>query len=138
MELHTETMQASIIPTYKAKAIAPQQPAMEVSADIKTTAPEYLKTDQVSISKEALKKNHDDINQAAMRDILGTEGADNKNKEEGTLDEKIAELKEDIAKLTAEVAQARVNGDEEKTKRMEVELAMLNSQLLQLIEQKLA
>jgi len=138
MELHTETMQASIIPTYKAKTIAPQQPAMDVSADIKTAAPEYLKTDQVSISEEAHKKSKDDINQSAMRDILGTEGAENKNKEESTLDEKIAELKEDIAKLTAEVVQARVNGDEEKTKRMEVELAMLNSQLLQLIEQKLA
>ena len=47
------------------------------------------------------------------------------------------ELQEKITKLTAEIAQERRSGNNEKVKTMESELVMLNSQLLQLIEQKM-
>ena len=138
MELRTEQLQAYIAPTYQEKMSASEQASMEVSAEKNTSTSEYLKTDQVTISEEAREKSTNDKNQAAMRKILGQEEVSGTNSEEQkTIDEKIAELQEKIAELIAEIAQERRNGDEERTKSMEAELAMLNSQLLQLIEQKM-
>jgi hypothetical protein len=139
MELRTEQVQAYITPAYQDKISAAEQPSMKLSAEINTSSSEHLKTDQVTISEEAREKSTDDKNQAAMRKLSGQEDVGVTNdKEPKTVDEKIAELQEKIAKLIAEIAQARRSGDEEKTKRMEAELAMLNGQLLQLIEQKTA
>ena len=138
MELRTDQLKSSIAPAYQEKISASDQAAMKVSAEINTSSSEHLKTDQVTISAEAREKSTDDKNQAAMRKILGQEEVSGTNGEEKkTVDEKIAELQEKIAELIAEIAQERRNGDEEKTKSMEAELAMLNSQLLQLIEQKM-
>ena len=138
MELRTGQMQASIASEYNTKITAEQTSVM-VAAETTTASSQRLKTDQVSISEEAREKSFNDKNQEAMRKILGKEGVDATNTEEPkSLDEKIAELQEKIIKLTAEIAQERRNGDEEKTQSMEVELAMLNAQLLQLVEQKMA
>lgn len=138
MELRTGQMQASIASEYNTKITAEQTSVM-VAAETTTASSQRLKTDQVSISEEAREKSFNDKNQEAMRKILGKEGVDATNTEEPkSLDEKIAEFQEKIIKLTAEIAQERRNGDEEKTQSMEVELAMLNAQLLQLVEQKMA
>lgn len=139
MELRTEQVKAYITPAYQDKISAEEPPSMKLSAEINTSSSEHLKTDQVTISEEAREKSTNDKNQAAMRKLSGQEDVGVTNdKEPKTVDEKIAELQEKIAKLIAEIAQARRSGDEEKTKRMEAELAMLNGQLLQLIEQKTA
>ncbi len=57
-------------------------------------------------------------------------GKEDVNEAEGegqrTLEEKIAELQEKITKLTAEIAQERRSGSNEKAKTMESELVMLN------------
>ena len=138
MELRTEQLQAFIAPAYQEKVSASEQSSMKVSAEINTSSSEHLKTDQVTISEEAREKSTNDKNQAAMRKMSGQEEISGTNgKEQKTVDEKIAELQEKIAELIAEIAQERRSGDEEKTKSMEAELAMLNSQLLQLIEQKM-
>ena len=138
MELRTEQLQAYISPAYQEKTSASESASMKVPAEINTSTSEHLKTDQVTISEEAREKSASDKNQAAMRKLLGQEDVSGTNGEEQkTVEEKIAELKEKIAELIAEIAQERRNGDEEKTKSMEAELAMLNAQLLQLIEQKM-
>jgi hypothetical protein len=138
MELRAGQMQSSIASEYNTKITTDQTSIMAV-AETTTASSEHLKTDQVSISEEAREKSFNDKNQEAMRKILGKEGVDATNTEEPkSLDDKIAELQEKIVKLMAEIAQERRNGDEEKTKSMEVELAMLNAQLLQLVEQKMA
>jgi hypothetical protein len=142
MELRTEQLQASIAPAYQenisASASASGQASLKVSAEINTSSSEHLKTDQVTISEEAREKSTNDKNQTAMRKILGKEDVSGTNGEEKkTVDERISELQEKIATLIAEIAQERRSGDEERTKSMEAELAMLNSQLLQLIEQKM-
>ena len=137
MELRTDQMQAFIAPTYKENIVSAEQTATKVSAEINTKYSEPLKTDQVTISDEAREKSIDDKNQAAMRKLLGKEETDKTNgKGEQSLEEKMAELQEKITKLMAELAQERRSGDEEKIKSMEAELAMLNLQMLQLIEQK--
>jgi hypothetical protein len=139
VELRAEQIQASIVQEYNTKITLPDQTSMKSTVETTTASSEHLKTDQVSISESAREKSINDKNQEAMRKILGKEGVTVSDTEEPkTLDEKIAELKEKIAELTAKLAQERRNGDEEKTKVMEVELAVLNSQLLQLVEQKMA
>jgi hypothetical protein len=139
MELRTEQLQAYITPAYQDTISAAEQPSMKLSAEINTSSSEHLKTDQVTISEEAREQSTNDKNQAAMRKLSGQEDVSVTNGEEQkTVDEKIDELQEKIAKLIAEIAQERRSGEEEKTKVMEAELAMLNAQLLQLIEQKLA
>jgi len=139
MELRTEQLQAYITPAYQEKSSASEQPSVKVSAEINTSTSEHLKTDQVTISEEAREKSTNDKNQAAMRKLSGQEEVGRTNGEEQkTVEEKISELQEKIAELIAEIAQERRNGDEEKTKSMEAELAMLNAQLLQLIEKKMA
>ncbi|PKG80944.1 hypothetical protein CXF85_19435 [Colwellia sp. 75C3] len=138
MELRTEQLQSSIAPAYQEKISIAEQAPMKVSAEINTSSSEHLKTDQVTISEEAREKSTNDKNQAAMRKMAGQDEVSGANGEEKkTVDEKIAELQEKIAELVAEIAQERRSGDEERTKSMEAELAMLNSQLLQLIEQKM-
>jgi hypothetical protein len=138
MELRTEQLQASIAPAYQENISASGQASLKVSAEINTSSSENLKTDQVTISEEAREKSTNDKNQTAMRKILGKEEVSGTNGEEKkTVDERISELQEKIATLIAEIAQERRSGDEERTKSMEAELAMLNSQLLQLIEQKM-
>jgi len=138
MELRTEQVQAYIAPAYQEKMSASEQASMKVSAERNTSTSEHLKTDQVSISEEAREKSTNDKNQVAMRQILGQEDVSGTNgKEQKTVDEKIAELQEKIAELIAEIAQERRSGDEDRAKSMEAELAMLNAQLLQLIEQKM-
>jgi hypothetical protein len=138
MELRTEQLPSYIASAYQEKTSASEPALMKVSAENNSSS-EHLKTDQVTISEEAREKSTKDKNQAAMRKLSGKEDVGGTNgKEQKTVDEKVAELQEKIAELIAEIAQARRSGDEEKTKIMEVELAMLNAQLLQLIEQKLA
>jgi len=139
MKIYTENMQVNI-PIYQVPVPVPA-PRLDESNQA-SSAEKELSTnshsDQVNISEEARQKSVDDTNQAAMRKIMGKEDV---NKTEGedqkALDEKIAELQEKITKLTAEIAQERRNGNNEKLKTMESELVMLNSQLLQLIEQKM-
>jgi len=136
MELTTEKMHVVIAPAHKEAITTSQQAAIKVADESKIS--NQLQTDQVNISEEARQKNIDDKNQAALRKMMGKEEVDEAAGEgEKTLDEQIAELQEKIAKLTLEIAQERRSGNEEKAKGMESELAILNAQLLQLIEQKL-
>lgn len=139
MELRAGQMQASIAQEYKTNIMSSDQAPIKTTVETTTAASEHLQTNQVTISEEAREKSFNDKNHEAMRKILGKEGVDATNTEEPkSLDEKIAELQEKIVKLMAEIAQERRNGDEEKTQSMEVELAMLNAQLLQLVEQKMS
>jgi hypothetical protein len=144
MELHTGKMQVAIAPADQEKISASEQAALKV-AEVNAIAeknsissPTNSPADTVTISEEAREKSVNDANQAAMRKMMGKEEVDETNGEKPqTLDEKIAELQEKIAKLMAEIAQERRSGNDEKVKGMEAELAILNSQLLQLIEQKI-
>jgi hypothetical protein len=139
MELRTEQLSSYLAPAHQEKTLASEPAPMKVSAENNSSSSEHLKTDQVTISEEAREKSTKDKNQAAMRKLSGQEDVGGINgKEQKTVDEKVAELQEKIAELIADIAQARRSGDEEKAKIMEGELAMLNAQLLQLIEQKLA
>jgi hypothetical protein len=139
MKLNTENMQVTIaVPTYQEPVSASKL------ADLNQTSSEEKKlsitpqSDQVNISEEARQKSLDDKNQSAMRKLMGKEEVEEAQGEgKETLDEKIAELQEKIAKLTVEIAQERRRGNDEKAKTMELELVMLNSQLIQLIEQKM-
>ena len=141
MELPTKNMQVTIAPIHQEQISASEQAIVKVAAELKTTSlssEKRLPADQVNISEEARQKSIDDKNQAAMRKMLGKEEVDEtKNEGQKTLDEQIAELQEKIAKLTTDIAQERRSGNDEKAKTMESELAMLNAQLLQLIEQKM-
>jgi len=141
MKLHTDNMQANM-PIYQ-ELVSTSDSTSKLdelsqasSAENKTSV--NSQSDQVNISEEARQKSVDDNNQAAMRKIMGKEdvnGAEDKG--EKTLDEKIEELREEIITLTAEISQERTSGNDEKAKAMESELAMLNAQLLQLIEQQM-
>ena len=138
MELRTGQMQVSIAPEHNINITYSDQASINVSTDTITASSEHVKTDQVTISEEAREKSFNDKNQEAMRKILGKDEVNETNGEkQKTIDEKIAELQEEIAKLIAEIAQERRSGNKEKTKSLEVELAVLNAQLLQLIEQKM-
>ncbi|MFT5757801.1 MAG: PDZ domain-containing secreted protein [Alteromonadaceae bacterium] len=144
MELQSDKMQVAIAPAHQEKIPASEQAALKVAA-LNATAEKNATlsatnspADKVTISEEAREKSVNDANQAAMRKMMGKEEVDGTDGEKPqTLDEKIAELQEKIAKLTAEIAHERRSGNDEKVKGMEAELAMLNSQLLQLIEQKM-
>lgn len=137
MKLYSDNMQANI-PIYQEPASASKLDKLNQASSAEKKLSVNSQSDQVDISEEARQKSVDDKNQAAMRKIMGKE---NVHEAEGdgkrTLDEKIAELQEKITKLTAEIAQERRSGDTEKAKTMESELVMLNSQLIQLIEQKM-
>jgi len=144
MELHANKMQVAIPPAHQEKLTTSEQAALKVAelnvaAETNTTSSAaHSQADKVTISEEAREKSINDKNQTAFRKILGKEEVDGTNGEKPqTLDEKIAELQEKIAKLMAEIAQERRGGNDEKVKSMEAELAMLNSQLIQLIEQKM-
>jgi len=137
MKLYTENMQVNI-PIYQESVSASKLDELNQASSAEKKLSVNSQSDQVNISEEARQKSVDDTNQAAMRKIMGKEDV-NEAEGEGqrTLEEKIAELQEKITKLTAELAQERRSGNNEKAKTMESELVMLNSQLLQLIEQKM-
>jgi len=137
MKLYTENMQVNI-PIYQAPVSVLKLDELNEALSAEKKLPVNSQSEQVNISEEARQKSVDDTNQVAMRKIMGKEDV-NEVEGEGqrTLDEKIAELQEKITKLTAEIAQERRSGNNEKVKTMESELVMLNSQLLQLIEQKM-
>ncbi|OUR74827.1 hypothetical protein A9Q75_18910 [Colwellia psychrerythraea] len=137
MKLYTENMQVNI-PIYQESVSASKLDEVNQASSAEKKLSVNSQSDQVNISEEARQKSVDDTNQTAMRKIMGKEDV-NEAEGEGqrTLDEKIAELQEKITKLTAELAQERRSGNNEKAKTMESELVMLNSQLLQLIEQKM-
>ena len=137
MKLYTENMQVNI-PIYQESVSASKLDEVNQASSAEKKLSVNSQSDQVNISEEARQKSVDDTNQAAMRKIMGKEDV-NETEGEGkkTLDEKIAELQEKITKLTAELAQERRSGNNEKAKTMESELVMLNSQLIQLIEQKM-
>lgn len=132
-------MQVNIaVPTYQEPVSASKLAELNQASSAEKKLSVNSQSDQVNISEEARQKSIDDKNQAAMRKIMGKEEVEEAGGEgQKTLDEQIAELQEQIAKLTAEIAQERRSGNDEKAKTMELELAMLNSQLLQLIEQKM-
>ena len=137
MKLYTENMQVNI-PVYQKSVSTSKLDELNQASSAEKKLSVNSQSDQVNISEEARQKSVDDTNQAAMRKLMGKEDV-NEAEGEGqkTLDEKIAELQEKITKLTAEIAQERRSGNNEKVKTMESELVMLKSQLLQLIEQKL-
>ena len=137
MKLYTENMQVNI-PIYQESVSASKLDEVNQASSAEKKLSVNSQSDQVNISEEARQKSVDDTNQTAMRKIMGKEDV-NEAEGEGqrTLEEKIAELQEKITKLTAELAQERRSGNNEKAKTMESELVMLNSQLLQLIEQKM-
>jgi hypothetical protein len=137
MKLYTENMQVNI-PIYQAPVSVLKLDELNGALSAEKKLPVNSQSEQVNVSEEARQKSADDTNQVAMRKIMGKEDV-NEVEGEGkrTLDEKIAELQEKITKLTAEIAQERRSGNNEKLKTMESELVMLNSQLLQLIEQKM-
>jgi len=137
MKIYNENIQVNI-PIYQGSVSASRLDELNQTLSAEKELSINSHSDQVNISEEAREKSVDDINQAAMRKIMGKEDV---NKAEGedqkALDEKIAELQEKITRLTAEIAQERRKGNNEKLKAMESELVMLNSQLLQLIEQQM-
>lgn len=137
MKLYTDNMQVNI-PIYQEPVSASKLEELNQASSAEKKLSVNSQSDQVNISEEARQKSVDDTNQTAMRKIMGKEDV-NEAEGEGkkTLDEKIAELQEKITKLTAELAQERRSGNNEKAKTMESELVMLNSQLIQLIEQKM-
>lgn len=137
MKLYTDNMQVNI-PIYQEPVSASKLDELNQASSAEKKLSVNSQSDQVNISEEARQKSVDDTNQTAMRKIMGKEDV-NETEVEGkkTLDEKIAELQEKITKLTAEIAQERRSGNNEKAKTMESELVMLNSQLIQLIEQKM-
>ena len=137
MKLYSDNMQVNI-PIYQEPVSASKSDELNQASSAEKKLSVNSQSDQVNISEEARQKSVDDTNQTAMRKIMGKEDV-NEAEGEGqrTLDEKIAELQEKITKLTAELAQERRSGNNEKAKTMESELVMLNSQLLQLIEQKM-
>lgn len=140
MKLYSENMQVNItVPTYQEPVSSSKLAELnQTSSAEKELSVSSSPPDQVNISEEARQKSADDKNQAAMRKITGKEDVnETENEGQKTLDEKIAELQEKITKLTAEIAQERTSGNDEKAKTMESELVMLNSQMLQLIEQKM-
>ncbi len=139
MKLYTENMQVNVtVPLYQEPVSASKLAELNQASSAEKKLSVSFQSDQVNISEEARQKSVDDKNQTAMRKIMGKEDV-NEAEGEGqrTLDEKIAELREKITKLTAEIAQERRSGNDEKAKTMESELVMLNSQLLLLIEQKM-
>ena len=139
MKLNTENMQVTIAaPTYQEPVSSAKLAELNQATSDEKKLSVNTQSDQVNISEEARQKSLDDENQSAMRKLMGKEEVDEVQGEgKETLDEKIAELQEKIAKLTIEIAQERSRGNDEKAKTMELELVMLNSQLIQLIEQKM-
>ena len=139
MKFYTENMQVNIPLSLSKEPVSASklnESSQASSAESKQSA--NSQTDQVNISEEARQKSIDDENQAAMRKMAGNEDVNSAQADgEQTLDEKIAELREEITKLTADITQERTSGNDEKAKTMEAELVMLNAQLLQLIEQQM-
>jgi hypothetical protein len=141
MELHVNKMQVSIKQSPQEIAMASKQAIINVESSTPKTAGS-LEEDTVTISNAGHEKNVSDKNQAAFRKMMGHEEVESTKKGDGKadIDEKIAELQEKIEKLMEELSQLRGKSDEEseqKIKVLEMELASLNAQMLQLVEQKL-
>ncbi|MCP4325423.1 MAG: hypothetical protein GY787_26975 [Alteromonadales bacterium] len=118
-----------------------QQPAVQ-SGELNNNSKMVNQSVEVELSDEAKEKSLQDSNQKALRklmgkeDVEGTEGSDDKQ----TLDEMIAELQEEIAQLSQEMAQLRAKGDEQsesKAKSLEMQIASLTAQLMDLLTQKI-
>ncbi len=118
-----------------------QQPATQ-SGELNNNSKVVNQSVEVEISDEAKEKSLQDSNQKALRklmgkeDVEGTESSDDKQ----TLDEMIAELQEEIAQLSQEMAQLRAKGDEQsesKAKSLEMQIASLTAQLMDLLTQKI-
>ena len=140
-----EKMQLNInAPSFESSYIN-KASAIEMKAESDTSKipsdPKHTQTDEVSISKEGKEKQLRESTSAALRKIMGQEEVDESAQDgENSLEQMIAELKEEIAELTKKITKLRASGDEksqEKAKALDVELAGLNSQLLELISQKL-
>ncbi len=100
-----------------------------------------LQNDQVEISKQAKEKNMQEQNQQALRKIAGNGETEKTEKSETEqLDQMIAALQEKIAELIQELSSLRSKDDQQsvqKSKSIEIELASLNAQLMELLQQKL-
>lgn len=141
MELHVNKMQVSIKQSPQEIAMASKQAIINVESALPKAAGS-LEEDTVTISNAGHEKNVNEKNQAAFRKMMGHEEVESSKKSDGKadIDDKIAELKEKIDKLMEELSQLRGKSDEEseqKIKVLEMELASLNAQMLQLVEQKL-
>jgi hypothetical protein len=141
MDLSVNKMQISIHQSQQEIVMASKQAIANVENSESKTAGS-LAEDKVMISSEAHEKNVSDKKQAAFRKMMGHEEVESTKKSDAKvdIDEKIAELQEKIEKLMEELSQLRGRSDEEseqKIKVLEMELASLNAQMLQLVEQKL-
>ncbi len=134
MEKMTVTISPSFNEYRQLQSVSAQTPA----AGEKTAA---LQNDQVEISKEAQQKSMQDKNQQALRKIAA-KGQTEKTEKSATeqLDQMIAALQEKIAELIQELSNLRAKDDQQsvqKSKSLQVELASLNAQLMELLQQKL-
>ena len=123
----------------------PQKQTLKVVADEVTEKATMHKaadqSDQVDISEEGKEKSLEDQNREALRKLSGNEDASQASQsEEDPLDEQIAEIQEKLEKLLQETALLRSKEDEEsqaKVKLLEAEITGLNTQLIELLKQKL-
>ena len=141
MELHTDTMPVKIPPAHIEQISSSERAVLKVADETNSISSSSTnsQTDQITISEEASEKSINDKNQTAMRKIMGKEDAE-ETEGKNELDEMIAELQEKITKLMVEIAEERRNSgeqSEQKVKSMEAELAALNTQLIELLEQKM-
>lgn len=99
------------------------------------------KSDQVDISEEGKEKSLEDKNREALRKLSGNEDVSQASQsDEDSLDEQIAEIQEKLEKLLQEAVLLRSKEDEEsqaKVKLLEAEITGLNTQLIELLKQKL-
>lgn len=123
----------------------PQKQTLKVVADEVTEKATMHKaadqSDQVDISEKGKEKSLEDQNREALRKLSGNEDVSQASQsEEDPLDEQIAEIQEKIEKLLQETALLRSKEDEEsqaKVKLLEAEITGLNTQLIELLKQKL-
>lgn len=123
----------------------PQKQILKVVADEVTEKATIHKaadkSDQVDISEEGKEKSLEDQNREALRKLSGNEDVSQASQsKEDPLDEQIAEIQEKLEKLLQEAALLRSKDDEEsqvKVKVLEAEITGLNTQLIELLKQKL-
>ena len=123
----------------------PQKQILKVVADEVTEKATIHKaadkSDQVDISEEGKEKSLEDQNREALRKLSGNEDVSQASQsKEDPLDEQIAEIQEKLEKLLQEAALLRSKEDEEsqaKVKVLEAEITGLNTQLIELLKQKL-
>jgi hypothetical protein len=104
-------------------------------------------SDKLTISPEArttiAKESSEEQSRSALHD-LATKGQENtainKQSKVDAIDSMIEEIMEEISKLMEQIAKLQTKGDEksmEQQKALEVQLAALNSQLMELTARKL-